>query len=128
MSKHMKALFLSTSGDNTLDLPLPLEVEGYGCGIIEISGRIDSLKSEQLFLCCDICEESFTGKTMMPILRNIKRRTNGIIINEINHVIWLRVMRPHISSIRLYIANQFGDIIALPKNNLKCTLLFIPPR
>ena len=77
----MKALFLSTSGDNTLDLPLPLEVEGYGCGIIEISGQIDSLKSEQLFLCCDICEESFTGKTMMPILRNIKRRTNGIIIN-----------------------------------------------
>ena len=38
MSKHMKVLFLSTSGDNTLDLPLPLEVEGYGCDIIEISG------------------------------------------------------------------------------------------
>ena len=128
MSKHMKALFLSTSGDNTIDLPLPLEVEGYGCGIIEINGRIDSLKSEQLFLCCVICEESFTGKAMMPILRNIKRRTNGIIINEINHMIWLHVMRPHISSIQLYIANKFGDIIALPKNNLKCTLLFIPPR
>ena len=65
---------------------------------------------------------------MMPILRNIKRRTNGSIVNEINYVIWLRVMRPHISSIRLYITNQFGDIIALPKNNLKCTLLFILPR
>ena len=128
MTKHMKSLFLSTSGDNTIDLPLPLEVEGYACGIIELNGRIESLKNEELFLCCDICEESFSGVTMMPILRNIKRRSNGSIVNEINHVIWLRVMRPHISSIRLYIANQFGDIIALPKNNLKCTLLFIPPR
>ena len=127
MNKHMKALYLSTTGDNTLELPLPLEVEGFGCGLIELSGRVESPK-EDLFLCCDICEESFSGLTMMPILRNLKRKANGFINNELHHVIWLRVMRPHISSIRLYIANKSGDIITLPKNYLTCTLLFIPPR
>lgn len=127
MNKHMKALYLSTTGDNTLELPLPLEVEGFGCGLIELSGRVESPK-EDLFLCCDICEESFSGLTMMPILRNLKRKANGFITNELHHVIWLRVMRPHISSIRLYIANKSGDIITLPKNYLTCTLLFIPPR
>ena len=127
MNKHMKALYLLTTGDNIIELPLPLHVEGFGCGVIELSGRLESPK-EDIFLCCDICEESFSGETMMPILRNIKRKPNGFITNEINHVIWLRVMRPHISNIRLYIANKSGDIITLPKNYLTCTLLFIPPR
>ena len=127
MNKHAKALYLSTTGDNTIEFPLPLEVEGFGCGVIELSGRVESPK-EDIFLCCDICEESFSRESMIPILRNIKRKANGLITNEINHMIWLRVMRPHISSIRLYIANKSGDIITLPKNYLKCTLVFIPPR
>ena len=123
----MKALYLSTTGDSIIELPLPLEVEGFGCGVIELSGCAESPK-EDIFLCCDICEESFSGETMMPILRNIKRKANGFITNEINHVIWLRVMRPHINSIRLYIANKSGDFITVPKNYLKCTLLFITPK
>ena len=88
MNKHMKALYLSTTGDSIIELPLPLEVEGFGCGVIELSGHAESPK-EDIFSCCDICEESFSGETMMPILRNIKRKANGFITNEINHVIWL---------------------------------------
>ena len=38
MNKHMKALYLSTTGDNIIELPLPLHVEGFGCGVIELSG------------------------------------------------------------------------------------------
>ena len=88
MNKHAKALYLSTTGDNTIEFPLPLEVEGFGCGVIELSGLVESPK-EDIFLCCDICEESFSGESMIPILRNIKRKANGLITNEINHVIWL---------------------------------------
>ena len=29
MSEHMKALHLSTKGNDTIDLPVPLEVENY---------------------------------------------------------------------------------------------------
>ncbi|MCG8622771.1 MAG: hypothetical protein MJE68_12345, partial [Proteobacteria bacterium] len=79
----MKALYLSTTGDNTLELPLPLEVEGFGCGLIELSRHVESPK-EDVFLCCDICEESFSGLTMMPILRNLKRKANGFITNELH--------------------------------------------
>ena len=122
----MKAVYLTTEGDTTTELPLPLEVEGYGCGVVEINGKFNSLK-ENLYLCCDICEESFVGNNCLPILRALERRPNGLITNYIHHVIWLRVMRPHISSIRLYIANENGDIITLGKNKLNCTLLFIPP-
>ena len=35
-------------------------------------------------------------------------------------------MRPTISGIRLYIADNSGDIVSLPRNKLNCTLLFTP--
>ena len=91
-------------------------------------GKIHSSIKGDLFLCCDICEESFVGGIMMPVLRSIKRKTNGLVINDINHMVWLRVMRPHISNIRFYIANGNGEIITVENSKLKCTLLFIPPR
>ena len=36
----MKAVYLNTNGDTTIDLPIPLEVEDYGVGVIEMSCRV----------------------------------------------------------------------------------------
>ena len=51
MSEHMKALYLSTKGDDTIDLPVPLEVKNYLCGVVEMSGKVNTFKGD-LFLCC----------------------------------------------------------------------------
>ena len=122
----MNALYLSTNGDTTTQLPIPLEVQGYGCGIIEMTGKVYHADKEPLYLCSDICEESFIGGNKMPVLRRIKRGASGIVNSIIHNVIWLRVMRPTISSIRLYISNGNGEIISLGSEQLNCTLLFIP--
>lgn len=184
----MQVVYLSTDGDTTTRLSNPLEVQGYGCAVVEISGKIvipkrlqkpdkiviDTLPqphkpltpldsegltreidwsnrppldpipepppqnltlcndeddneyfSDNLFLCSNIIEESYIGSRKMPILRYLNRK-NGNIIGSINQTIWLKVMRPHISSIRLYIADESGKILSLPRNYLNCTLLFIP--
>ena len=121
----MNAVYLSTSGDTTTQLPLPLEMQGYGCGIIEMTGKVYHREKEPLYLCSNICEESFVGNNKMPILRRIKRGASGIVNSNIHNIIWLRVMRPTISSIRLYIANGKGEIISLGSEELNCTLLFI---
>lgn len=195
----MQAVYLFTNGDTTTRLAKPLEVHGYGCGVIELTGKVvipkrlirNNKKSqsppqntnvpketttsppeeeeettpppnnptrtipphdetfmdqpitqpipapplqddeeeegftENLFLCCDIIEESYIGKKKMPILRYLKRK-NGNLVNTINNVIWLKVMRPTISTIRLYIADEYGKILSLPRNKLNCTLLFVP--
>ena len=123
MSKDMKALYITTSGDTTLELPVPIDIEGYVCGIIEMNGKLSTYKGD-LFLCSDICEESFAGETVMPVLQNIKRRANGVIINDVTHVIWLKIIRPKIASIHFYIANAKGDIMSFGDDKLKCTLLF----
>lgn len=122
----MNAVYLSTDGDTTTDLPIPLEVEGYGCGIIEMTGRVKNGFRDNLYLCCDICEESYVKEIRLPVLRYINRNSNGVINRGIEHVIWLRVMRPNISSIRLYIADEFGEIQSVEGNWLNCTLLFVP--
>ena len=166
----MHAVYLTTDGDTTTFLSTPLEVQGYGCGIIELDGKViipkrlmknipkpipsppmtptgeegqippgEELKDQSLeqnndddgftnnlYLCSDIVEESDVGNIKMPELRSSKRK-NGIPA-EINNVIWLRVMRPSISRIRLYIADETGKVFSLPKNTLNCTLLFIPPK
>ena len=125
----MKAIYLTCTGDTTTNLPLPLHIEGYGVGLIEIHGKIEGSKLNNWFLCADICEDSIVGENRLPILRSIHRKQNGTVINdEMYHVIWLKVVRPHINSIRLYICNELGDIIPLGKNSLTCTLLFIPPK
>ena len=56
----MKVIYITTTGDNTFELPTPLDVEGYLCGIVELAGKVVNLKGD-LFLCCDFCEESIVG-------------------------------------------------------------------
>ena len=52
----MKVIYITTTRDNTLELPTPLAVKGYLCGIVELAGKVVNLKRD-LFLCCHFCEE-----------------------------------------------------------------------
>ena len=81
-----------------------------------------------LFLCCDFCEESVVGEIKIPVLRCIKKKQTGIVYNDINHVIWLKVIRLNIANVGLYIANDKGEINTVEKSKLKCTLVFTPPK
>ena len=122
----MNAAYLFTNGDSITNLAVPLEVQGYGCGVIEMNGKVVSENREPLYLCSNICEESYVGNIKLPVLRQIKRNQSGIVGGTISHIIWLRVMRPNISNIRLYIADKFRNVIPVKNNKLNCTLLFIP--
>ena len=70
----MKVLYLSTNGDTTTVLPYPLELQGYGCSVIYMNGKITSPKSgsnglyDNLYLCCNIVEESLVENVKMPTL------------------------------------------------------------
>lgn len=122
----MNALYLSTSGDSTIELPNTLEAEGYGCGVVEIYGKVHHSVAEPLYLCSDICQESIVDNSKLPVLRKIRRSSNAVVKPNIYKVIWLPILRPNITSIRLYICNAQGDIISLGKEKLYCTLLIIP--
>ena len=65
--RQNRDIYITTTGDNTLELPTPLDVEGYLCGLVELTGRVVNLKGD-LFLCCDFCEESVVGNIKLPVL------------------------------------------------------------
>ena len=69
----MNAVYLTTDGDTTTILPIHLEVESYGCGVTEITGKVQNGFNYPLYLCCDICEESTVGNIKIPVLRFINR-------------------------------------------------------
>ena len=47
----MKAVYISTTGDDTTELATPLEVEGYGVGVIEMKGRVRNGFKDSFYLC-----------------------------------------------------------------------------
>ena len=106
----MKAVYISTTGDDSAELATHLEVDF----------------KDSLYLCCDICEESYVNNNKKSILKQINRSSNGNVNKYIDHVIWLKVMKPNINSIRLYIADEFGKIVSVNDTILNCTLLFTP--
>ena len=46
----MKVLYLTTTGDDTIELPTPLDIEGYLCGIVELAGKVVNLKGDFIFV------------------------------------------------------------------------------
>ena len=44
MSERMKVIYITTTGDNTLELPTHLDVAGYLCGLVELAGKVVNLK------------------------------------------------------------------------------------
>lgn len=125
----MNALFLTTQGDSVTTLAETLEIEGYGCALIEVYGRLSiSDLSEELFLCSDITEDVFVNTVKLPVLRRLKMNSKGLITNTIEKPIWLTVTRQAISKVRLFICNGQGDIKTFSGRGLYCTLLLIPNR
>lgn len=135
----MIAIYLSTDGDEKISLPNSLDLENYGCAVVEMSGEIKVFDTdgdgnqkkvkidETLYLCCDIVEDSVLMNTKLPILRSIYVNSKNSKINKpIENLIWLNVKRPKIDHIRLYITDKTGIPVSLSKSKLECTLLFIP--
>jgi len=120
--------YLKTNGDTTYHYDVPLEYQNYGIGLINISGRVITESSKQLYLCCDIIEESYVGNKKLPILYPIERNTRGSVTSNIYKVLYIRIIRPSISSIRLYICDDTGKVISLGKKTLKCVLLIVPEK
>ena len=58
----MNAVYLTTI------LLIPLEIESYGCGVVEMTGKVQNGLNHPLYLCCDIYEESTVGNIKIPVL------------------------------------------------------------
>ena len=75
--------------------PIPLDMEGKGCALFDIRGKVNPFTNEPLFLCANFIEPSMLGSNkQMAILCNINllkdESTGGGIIDPMyNKTSWL---------------------------------------
>ena len=130
----MKSVFFSKQKtdeedffDITLNLNCPINVTGHILALAELNGRVQA-KAERrrtpLYLCCDLCEDSNVMNVKMPVLRQIIRSQGGNISNPVNVLIWNKIVRDRIQSIRLYISDINGELQPLSNCLLNGTLIF----
>ena len=113
--------------------PIPLDMEGKGCTLFDIRGKVKPFTNEPLFLCTNFIESSMVGSNkQMPILHKINLLKDeltgggGIIDPMYNQILWLPTNHSPLKEIRLHISDRHGRFAPLVDCNIDCTLVFIP--
>ncbi len=123
----MKYLFLNSQDskstqplnepfDFTIDLPQPLILEGkWKCGLSEIG--FSNPIADELYVYCDMCEYSYVKDSNQPILRIV--RGSRLYTKPY----FIPIVNQHVSRIRVYIRDEFGQIPSIAVERSRCTLL-----
>ena len=117
------------NGECTELLAQTLNVQGYAIAVLNISGYLRGWdpNNEALYLCTDICKESFVNRSLLPVLHSITTDFNGSgSIANVSNPVWMKTNREFVNIVRLYICNENGIVKSFPESLLKCTLVLIP--
>lgn len=81
-------------------------------------------KSQEVFICCDMCEETFVGGKDMPLLRRVylgeKQETN--IIYELPYYVPVKIGQ--LQQICIYITDREGNLVSFLDGPVSVTLHF----
>jgi len=112
------------------------DVRNMMCGLFNVNGKIvlknknPSEEEKRLFLCSDLCASSsiVSGKTKMPILRQLIIEKNGNVSMNIQNVLWLDTADKILRTVRLYITDGLDKIPSVEECVLECTVLVFPKK
>ena len=130
--KTMNVIYVEMSSSNQrVTLPKTHDMEGKGCALFEISGRVAPYTDMPLFLCVDFIEESTVGGKTLPILRRIQLipddESPEASIDQVFHkMLWLPTSRDRVDELRVYISDEHGNIRSFDYCQISCTLVCIP--
>lgn len=113
----------NNSFDFTVELPRSLTLEGdWECSLKEL-GFSNQIKSDFLYICSDICEESLACDTVYPILRVIyndqKRKWKALTFQD---PFYIKLRRQNVSRIRIFIRGRRLEPLVTENTLLKCTV------
>jgi len=112
------------------------DVRDMMCGLFNVHGKIvlknknPSKEEKRLFLCSDLCASSsiVSGKTKMPVLRQLVIEEDGSVSMNIQNVLWLDTADKILRTIRLYITDGLDKIPPVEECILDCTVLVFPKK
>lgn len=114
----------SDSVEKYIQLCSPLNVTGYAVSVLSFHGDFDpeDAETDSLFLCSNICKESYLNEGIAPILFQINKKS----VFEFSSTIWYPVNRNILTSLKLYILNSKGERPSFRTCHFTCSLVFVP--
>ena len=108
----------NSSTDFTVEFPHPYQLDGkWTCSLTEIYAKVTKTT---LYVCADICEESYADNTMAPILR-VLHKTNKRLIT-FDEAINIPIKTGTLNRIRIFIRDDQFKLIDEQLPTLWCTL------
>lgn len=134
IEKERFTLYLSvnSSDDYTPMFEVSRDVSDMMCGLFNVHGRIEvktpDVDTRRLFLCTDLCASTsfVSGKTKLPILRQLVVDADGSVSMNIHNILWLDTTNKILRNIRMYICDGEGNIPSFKVCTLDCTVLVFP--
>lgn len=91
----------NTATDFTIELPKVYNLEGrWECALVEIDPGVNA---NTLYVCTDLCQESYVENTMAPILRRLSNIKKGKKQFEYSVPFYVEVKKTQVDRIRIFI-------------------------
>ena len=128
-SKDSQNYFSNTPNSFTVQLNRQIQFDGYWVVALTEFNLSDNIqksnKGAEIFICCDICQETFVGGKELPLLRRIildgeKESTNIIFTSPY----YIPVKTSQLQQIQIYIKDRSGNLVSFQQEQVSLTLHF----
>ena len=109
--------------DFTVELPRMYDLEGqWEIALLDMEVRKRSVSMPDLYLFCDLCENSYSLHSELPVLRRFTLKAGMRINLTFPTPYYIKLSRHMFNRFRIYLRNKVGQSIAVDKGTLYCTL------
>ncbi len=107
------------STDFTIEFPAQYRLNGeWECALKEIETNIDS---QIMYVCCDLCVQSYVRDTMYPVLRIVKSSKRGKKFT-FQDPFYVKVKSDKVNRLRMFIRGSELQPLAKDTTELRCTI------
>lgn len=112
----------NNANDFIVELPVPLELDGrWECGLMDIQLSPTSFP-KQLYVFCDLCNDSYVSNNKLPILRRLLVRVMRDLNITFTIPYYMPIRRTQVKRIRIFIRDSHMQPVTFKRQDLKCTL------
>lgn len=126
-SEDSSEYFQNNPNNFTTQLNKQIQFDGYWTvALTEFNAEswLSTSKIHEIFVCCNICEETIVGSKEMPLLRRIylEQKTTGNMIFTLPYYIPVKIAQ--IQQISLYIMDRDGKLVSFLNGAVNISLHF----
>ena len=125
-STDSEKFFNNTPYFFTVQLNRQIQFDGYWVVALtefNISNRkVGEFDDTEIFVCCDICQETFVGDKEMPLLRRIKLEKENNIVYTLPYYIPVKISQ--LQQLQIHIKDRQGKFVSFRDEQVTLTLHF----